>query len=76
MKLWLIFADTNGYDVYDSAVVRAADAESAKRIHPSGTQRRWGDSTWVRTPNDVSAVELGVALDNTEGVVLASFNAG
>jgi hypothetical protein len=43
LKLWLISQSANdGYDTYDSAVVVAADAEEARRVHPS-PYRKWID---------------------------------
>lgn len=81
MKLWLIKQDVNnGYDTYDSAVVVAETAEEARGIHPSSSQKTWGElySVWADSPNQVSAVEIGEAKDNcVRGrVILASFNAG
>lgn len=41
MKLFLISQSTNNeYDTYSDAVVCAADEESARRIHPDGTDRK------------------------------------
>ena len=51
LKLFLIeqFA-VDGYDTYDSAVVAAADVESARRIHP-GQHCEWsaftGNGCWI-----------------------------
>ena len=34
MNIYLIELDMDSYDVYDSAVVYASDAEEARKIHP------------------------------------------
>jgi len=80
MKLWRIYQDMNdGYDTYDSAVVVAPDADSARAIHPS-TVSGWNDycGTWASRPDQVGAICIGEAMPNLEAgtVVLASFNAG
>lgn len=82
MKIWLISQDKNdGYDTYDSAIVVAETAETARSIHPSGRQKDWDSaySNWADKPDQVSAVEIGESLDgfaNSGRVILASFNAG
>jgi len=80
MKLWRIYQDVNsGYDTYDSAVVVAADQESARAIHPNSVSG-WGAhySSWADRPDQVGAICIGEAAENLEvgTVVLASFNAG
>lgn len=87
MKLWLIKADTSGYDVYSDAVVLAETEEEAKRIHPGGElyddwlekEDSFADS-WVSSPQEVTATYLGEASPDfkaeNNGVVCASFHAG
>ena len=82
MNLYLIFQNVNnGYDTYDSAVVRAPNAEAARGIHPNGygegINKNWC-STWVGDIDEVRVKLIGKAhpSDMEEGVVLASFNAG
>lgn len=49
MKLWLISQDVNTeYDTYDSAVVVAADEESARRVHPSQFSCWVGDEVHLK----------------------------
>jgi hypothetical protein len=90
MKLWLISQDANsGYETYDSAVVAAPDADTARLIHPGGGERWHPDRGWVynmghdghgwgwTTPDRVAVRLVGEALPEiAEGVVCASFNAG
>lgn len=89
MKLFLISqTQHNDYDTYDSAVVAAPDAETAKGMDPaSGRQKdaavyaceKWGYaySSWCRSKDDVVVKYLGEAVDGIEQVVVcASFNAG
>ena len=89
MKIWKIAQSKNrGYDTYDSAVVVAASAEGARRIHPNGDDRWrddhrdwgegiWANKSWARNPNHVSVEEIGDAKPGAEvGIVCASFNAG
>lgn len=83
MNLYLISQTVNnGYETYDSAVVRAESEEAARRIHPNedvfpehwdGCTDTWGD--WANAA-DVKVELLGTALDgSSHGVVCASFNA-
>ncbi len=69
---------TDDCDVYDSVVVCATSATLAKKIHPSGDDSSWMDSSgWCASPKQVTAKLLGRANSRTPlGVVLASFNAG
>jgi len=86
MKLFLIYrTEIVGYDEYDSAVVVAADEESAKKIHPReeyANKEWWKEdmeyNSWV-IPEKVNVSYLGICEsgDYKEGsVVCASFNAG
>ena len=79
MKLWLISqTETQGYDVYDSAVVAAESAEEASHLHP-GEYTTWDDNypSWATKPENVKVELIGdAAPDVTKGVVCASFNAG
>lgn len=91
-KLWLLTQDEiDGYDTYDSCVVVAPDERLARELHPSGALV-WGGKAWVylsdrrekpsfysdwaTDPANVTATELGLALDDNPRVVCASFNAG
>lgn len=81
MNLYLISAHTEGWDVYDSAVVAAPDEESARKTHPNGRNgpQDWGGfgSTWAARWEHVSAKLIGKAVKGTPaGVICASFNAG
>jgi hypothetical protein len=84
VNLYLISQNVNnGYDTYDSAVVRAESEDAARRIHPDsevmskywdGCTDKWGD--WANAA-DVKVELLGTALEGSlPGVVCASFNAG
>lgn len=71
-----------GYDTYDSVIVAAKDEESAKKIHPS-VLTGWPEHSlfcnrsWCDNPEYVTVELIGSASTNiTEGVILASFNAG
>lgn len=91
MKLWLISQTENqNYYVYDSAVVAAESAEAARRVHP-GCSNMWSDACdcWMRAGvqvgtfndwaphiRDVKVKEIGTAISDELGVILASFNAG
>ena len=82
MNLYLISQNhNNDYDTYDSAVVVAESAESAKRMHPSSgqldvKQTMFSRNDWAN-PEYVEVVYLGKA-DIIDGrkVICASFNAG
>lgn len=85
MKLWLITADTRGYDVYDSAVVVAETKKIAQTIHPDNHNERDGYLprnkdfyySWVDKPEEVTADYIGTAKRGTKrGVICASFIAG
>lgn len=86
MKLFKLSQDTNNdYDTYDSAVVVAADADSAREIHPAKYKNEyWWDPEdpyishdWAPQA-DIKAEYIGEAADNLEAgtIVCASFNAG
>jgi hypothetical protein len=87
MNLYLISQTENDcYDTYDSAVICAASAEEAQKVHPAihhespdldpWTSRFYSDR-WASSPAAVTVKLLGTA-DPTipAGVVLTSFNAG
>lgn len=82
MKLFLISQDQNkDYDTYDSAVVAAADEETARHMDPANGKpiEDWGKnySSWCNGPEHVTVCYLGEAAYGVEqGVVCASFNAG
>jgi hypothetical protein len=87
MNIYLISQTTNrNYDTYDSAIVCAKNEDDAKYIHPDRGRiwnqetNNWGPYIWDyawTSPENVSVKYIGVAgPDITEGVVLASFNAG
>ena len=75
MKLFLISQDKNNdYDTYDSAVVAAPDAETARNINPGID--KGGLGAWCSSPEYVTVRYLGEAGGDIEqGVVCASFNA-
>lgn len=86
LKLWLLSADTRGYEVYKSAVVAAASEREARHIHPRKTigivwndeMREWMDApvdgtadySWAATPDHVKAVEIGTAAPGVEAGVI------
>lgn len=81
MNLYRISQTTNNdYDTYDSAIVCAKDETAAKAIHPGADERwpiEWKCGDWCDTPDQVAAELIGAAAPGlSEGVVLASFNAG
>lgn len=81
MNLYLISANTRGYDVFSDAVVVASSSLQARKIHPSGRQEDWDDewrTSWAASFADVTARRIGVAeADLKEGdVICASFHAG
>lgn len=90
MNLYLISQSVNtDYDTYDSAVVAAITEDRARRIHPGGDERDnwredgpedqwtdWARGAWCSAPSQVKAELIGVAFQEHEGVILASFNAG
>lgn len=81
LQLFLISQEQNGdYDVFDSAVVAAYDAETARNMNPrDGNAMDWDGASdeWCRSVSDVSVRFLGNAHDDVEpGVICSSFNAG
>lgn len=76
MNLYLISQNKNsGWDTYDSAVVAAKSAASAKKIHPN-EYVNWDTHSWAN-PKQVEAEFIGKAKKGTKaGVICASFNAG
>ncbi len=91
MNLYLITQEQNtGWDSYDSAVVCAPDEETARHMHPSGSQtegydrplKLWWEAkyphgSWARDLEAVAVKLIGeAAADVAEGIVCASFNAG
>jgi hypothetical protein len=80
LRLWLLTQTTcDGYDTYDSCVVAAPDADTARLIRPD--ERAWSHRTnypeWPFKPGDITVRLIGTADPSVEaGVVLASFNAG
>jgi len=82
MNLWLLKNETvEGYDTFDSAVVAAPDAETARMIHPLYRIDEWDGKAgkypcWCDAA-DVIVQHIGTAaLFVATGVVCASFNAG
>ena len=83
MKLYLISQSVNNdYDTYDSAVVAAPDAETARLMNPRGRDFgdvEWGNkyNEWALTPEQVEVELIGEAREGeTQRVICASFNAG
>lgn len=83
MKLFLISrTDSVDYDVYDSAVVVAQDAEMARRMNPGHNESDdrvmavFGERCWVKSIDLVEVKYIGEAAEGITGVVCASFNAG
>ena len=82
MFLYYVTQDENcGYDTYDSMIVAAKSEEDARLVHPAGYTdlKAWKSrySSWATSPDNVSVVLIGVALeDQKEEVIIASFNAG
>lgn len=75
MFLYKISQDVNrGYDTFDSAIVAAPDANSAKMIYPGKgcyDVDAWCDYSYVKV-DLIGTTAPGVKM----GVILASFNAG
>lgn len=68
-----------GYDTYDSCIVAARTIEGAVKIHPDTYCEKCGDQSgsWAAGPESIHAEYVGKAAPGiTQGVVLASFNAG
>jgi hypothetical protein len=77
MNLYLLTGTASGYDTYGACVVAAPSEDVARSIHPSGFLSSWAYRDWAKQPNDVKAVLIGTASEDTEqGVICASFNAG
>lgn len=85
MNLYLISQSVaRGYDTYSEAVVAAPDAETARKLHPSGCGLygvdwgvRYRESSWANHPDAVTADLIGTAVEGTkQGVICASFHAG
>lgn len=83
MKLFRISQVENcGYDTYDSAVVAAPDAQTARTINPSNGKKidemdKWQKLAWCSSADKVVVTYLGEAADGIEqGVICSSFNAG
>ena len=84
MNLYKISQTSNcNYDTYDAAIVCAENEAAARVIHPSGDEEdlpsTWATkySDWCRTIDDVTVELIGIAAPGiSQGVVLASFNAG
>lgn len=85
LYLYLLSQKMNtGWDTYDGTVVAAPDEDTARRIHPAGSQETvpeeycepWEYLSWC--PLEYVRVKLiGLAnADVEEGVILSSFNAG
>jgi len=74
MNLYLLTQTVNNdYDTYDSAVVVAKDAKSARHIKVGGGFSSHND--WAN-PSDVKAKLIGTTTRKRPGVILASYNAG
>lgn len=79
MNIYLLTQNDNiGYDTYDGIVVIAKDEEQARNIHPYEVWGGIGSDTWAKSPNNVTAILVGRALENaTAGItILESFRAG
>lgn len=81
MKLFLISQTQNdSYDTFDSAVVIAADEDTARNMHPrtGGRIVLWGElfRDWCSAPEYVEVTYLGGSVETASRVVCASFNAG
>jgi len=83
MKLYLISQKQNrGYDTFSEAVVCASNMGAAARINP-GTGNPMTDDQWKTNDywcNSIDYVDVqyigNAAAQLTQGLVLASFNAG
>jgi hypothetical protein len=75
MNLYKISQEVNSdYDTYDSAIVCAPDEETARNMCPSHGAVR--NHSWCDA-KDVCVEYIGEAASSvSEGIVLASFNAG
>lgn len=87
MKIYKVSrTDRIGYDQYDAFICIAETAEDARRMHPNDDEETYDDgdddkpyfNNWVYR-KDVGALlveEIGTTDDNSQKVVLASYNAG
>lgn len=67
-----------GYDTFSDAVVVAANAEDAQRLHPNGgniSEYKEYDG-WTSDAANVDVVLLGMSYLDVPQVVCASFHAG
>jgi len=83
MNIYLISADTSGYDVYSDAVVAAETEEAARITHPSKfiKETDWSGDAWaimIWAPvNRVTVKLIGSAAPGIEPcVICSSFHAG
>jgi hypothetical protein len=87
MHLYLVSqAENDDWNTYESMVVCASDAETARRVSPLTGSVKDVDSygrfvdpctTWAQQLNSVTVKYIGVAHESVlPGVVCASFNAG
>lgn len=78
MKLYkLSQTQRRGYDTYDSCIVAAESEISAAMITPNGEFEDTSYSSWCSSVEHVTVEYIGEAKEGTtEGVILASFNAG
>ena len=63
MNIYKISIEFNIIDYlgkFSSAVVFAETVEEARKMHPSGCQENWNNSSWAETPNGVDVDFLGV----------------
>ena len=77
MNIYKISQTANkDYDTYDSAIVLAPDAETAKKITPCGDDEYDIKSYWTQ-PENVKVELIGTACPEiTDVIILASYNAG
>lgn len=81
MKLFLIEQSQNlNYWTYDSAVVAAANEETARNMHPGTGMaiKDWSATeSWCDGPHHVRVRYIGEAADDVEqGSICSSYNAG
>jgi hypothetical protein len=79
MNLYLVSQTENcNYDTYDSMVVAAETEEEARNTMPDSFTR-WGQSysEWASSPDKVTVLLIGTAVEGTTaGVICSSYNAG
>ncbi len=77
MKIYKISQDVNNdYDTFDSFVVFAKDAESARKVIELDDPKYFCRS-WVSKEEDIQVEYLGEAREGAvAGQILGSFNAG